>query len=398
MRVVFLTGIQVFPQQSGGQLRSGNLAKSLARAGHEVFIYAYTGRRPDYLAGLPSSQSLIEPGLTEFVDRSKLRGFFQWVTYKLGLPNLWFGLFPRLLHLPKILREKLEWAEIVVCDFPFHAPVLRYVDAKKIRVLNSHNIEYRLSPRLSRQVEHVERLAAHSVDIVLACGTDDLAFYQQQGHSALRVIPVPNALDLRRVVRSETLRRSTRAELGLTEGEKVFLFTASRYGPNRDAFEFLKAFELKHRAALTERNAIFLIVGSVCERFTREGQWIATGFVEDTLPYFNASDYALNPIERGSGTNVKMFEYLAFKLPILSTSFGTRGLSLQESEDYLQFEGETLWEAIVRCCDELPETHTLRAERAYEKNRLSCSMDDVILERVNPVLRAQELTNLPTNA
>jgi hypothetical protein len=46
---------------------------------------------------------------------------------------------------------------------------------------------------------------------------------------------------------------------------------------------------------------------------------------------FNASDFAINPISTGSGTNVKMMEYLAAKLPILTTSFGKRGLCCHKS-------------------------------------------------------------------
>jgi glycosyltransferase involved in cell wall biosynthesis len=42
------------------------------------------------------------------------------------------------------------------------------------------------------------------------------------------------------------------------------------------------------------------------------------------------SDVALNPMRLGSGTNLKMLEYAAAGLPIITTPHGVRGLSLQD--------------------------------------------------------------------
>ena len=44
-----------------------------------------------------------------------------------------------------------------------------------------------------------------------------------------------------------------------------------------------------------------------------------------------ASDVALNPIEFGSGTNLKMLQYMAAGLPILSTAAGIRGIERADS-------------------------------------------------------------------
>ena len=39
-----------------------------------------------------------------------------------------------------------------------------------------------------------------------------------------------------------------------------------------------------------------------------------TGPVPEVLPYFAASDAGLNLVTRGSGSNVKLFEYLAAQI------------------------------------------------------------------------------------
>ncbi len=49
------------------------------------------------------------------------------------------------------------------------------------------------------------------------------------------------------------------------------------------------------------------------------------GFVADLRPLFAAADVAVNPVAFGSGSNVKLAEYLAAGLPVLTTPFGLRG-------------------------------------------------------------------------
>lgn len=50
---------------------------------------------------------------------------------------------------------------------------------------------------------------------------------------------------------------------------------------------------------------------------------------EEKLELYKISDVALNPMISGSGTNVKMLDYMAAGLPIISTPVGSRGLDLE---------------------------------------------------------------------
>jgi glycosyltransferase involved in cell wall biosynthesis len=52
---------------------------------------------------------------------------------------------------------------------------------------------------------------------------------------------------------------------------------------------------------------------------------------------YKVVDYAINPMFSGAGTNVKMFEYMAAGLPIISTPFGVRGIN---SAKICYFENE----------------------------------------------------------
>ncbi|MEB3337773.1 MAG: glycosyltransferase, partial [Leptolyngbyaceae bacterium] len=57
-----------------------------------------------------------------------------------------------------------------------------------------------------------------------------------------------------------------------------------------------------------------------------------TGLVDDTRPYFEAADLAINPMLSGSGTNLKQVEYLAMGLPTLATPVGMRGSAIAHKQ------------------------------------------------------------------
>jgi glycosyltransferase involved in cell wall biosynthesis len=63
-------------------------------------------------------------------------------------------------------------------------------------------------------------------------------------------------------------------------------------------------------------------------------------FLDDLGDYdkkvvFKASDMAINPVTAGSGTNLKMFEYMANGIPVITTEVGKRGIAGKEKEYFL---------------------------------------------------------------
>ncbi len=60
-----------------------------------------------------------------------------------------------------------------------------------------------------------------------------------------------------------------------------------------------------------------------------------TGVVTDEEKDFLLShgDYALNLMEGGAGINVKMFEYFAYGIPVITTEYGARGINMKNQVD-----------------------------------------------------------------
>jgi len=130
------------------------------------------------------------------------------------------------------------------------------------------------------------------------------------------------------------VRERVRSELGLRADDWLLLFSGSRYGPNVEALEVVREFCHTETKFLADNRMYVLALGSMAATSAREGPLIVTGPVPEVIPYFAAADAGLNPITRGSGSNVKLFEYLAARLPVISTLFGVRGTALLPDIDY----------------------------------------------------------------
>lgn len=397
-RVLIVSPVQVHPTQSGGNLRTFGLANALARRGAEVFVYSFMGRKREYLTREPSgTQVWPGPGVKEYVNRSLLGFVTGYAHYWLNLPPLWITGF---LHsagksrltvlLPRLLRERLGWCDILIADSPFTYTIFNSVAAKsRLRVLNLHNIEHHLIGLSGRwrdrhvraTVRKIELAAAASADLVVSCSEQDAQFFDSNCEIR-RLLVVPNGIDVERFRSLQETRVSTRIRLGFPDDSvRIFLFTASMYGPNREAFEFLRTFAKTHERELVDNGIHLLVVGSVVETPIRSPALTATGKVDRVEPYFAAADAALNPLIEGSGTNVKMGEFIAARLPILASSFGARGYKLEHARTGFIFERENLLPALIEfrtLFDTDPARLKKMSDDAFLENAHVIDMDECV--------------------
>jgi glycosyltransferase involved in cell wall biosynthesis len=393
-RVLFLSGLQIHPTLSGGNLRSFALANALHRHGLEVFVYSLVGRKPDYLARRPSGVQTWPEGIEEYVDRGPLGFLAQYGSYALALPPLWITAWlraavasPGEALLPALLREKLKEADVLLADFPFVHPVFQAPSGRGcLRVLSTHNLEHRLYDDRGRwwnrwvrpAVRAIEGQAAEACDVLVTCCDEDRRFFETSAR-VRRSILVPNGIDPRRFGGREAgARARTRRELGIPDDVRVFLFTASKYRPNREAFDYLVGFARSNASRLAEQRIHILVVGNVTAGPVRIPGLTATGRVDAVEAYFAAADAALNPMWSGGGTNVKMCEFIAARLPILTTRFGARGFRLEDGLTAFLFERDGLGPALLgvrRLFHADPGRLRRMAEEAYARNEAAIDMD-----------------------
>lgn len=416
-RVLLVSALQVYPTRSGGHLRTFGLASSLARQGAEVFVYSFVGRKGDYLARQASGTQVWPSGIQEYVNRSALGFLAGYGSFWLNLPPLWLTAFLyaacklRLTALlPRLLRDKLAWCDAVIADFPFVFPILDAKAAQRTaRILNLHNVEHHLfdpsqgwRSRLIRAgVRKAELAAAGTADVVVSCSEGDRRYFEDNV-AIRRSLLVPNGIDLGRFQFSAEIRAATRAKLEIADDTQLLLFTASKWGPNQEAFDFLLEFAKTHEAQLVAHKIHFLIVGNVVDAPVRLPALTATGKVDLVEPYFAAADAAINPLVAGAGTNVKMGEFIAARLPILVSSFGARGYRIEQGRSGFVFERQNLLPVLIefrQLFDTDPARLRRMSDEAFAENVHSIDMDQCVLPLLE-VLRDQrrgsgQATGLP---
>lgn len=312
--------------------------------------------------------------------------------------------FPRLGHLSaeylRAAREAVDWGDVVVFSHPWVYPlVAERVRLSQLVVYDSQNVEGFLRAQLLDAASPTERQLLREVlaaeyrlglraDLVLVCSNEDRARYgrlYEWPEEKLRI--VPNGVMSRQIVpASPTERAESRRRLGIDRNARVAIFLGSSYGPNLEAARFIADVLAPALPDLT-----FAIVGGVGDHLQRAvpPNVAVTGFVDDDtmLRWLQAADLAVNPMFSGSGTNIKMFHFMAAGLPVVTSPIGARGIEGEDARGLRIVDGEA--EAFVAALREVAADEALRLSlggqgRATVEERFAW---DAISPRIGELLR-----------
>lgn len=300
---------------------------------------------------------------------------------------------PRWLEAIEDLSRR---ADLMVCSHPYALPALRTVAPDTRFVYEAHNVETDLKRDILgahqwavERVMQLEQQATRDAVLVTACSAADgarlRALFPRDDNADM--ITVPNGIDVRLTpFRDAERRRRRRAELGVER--PIALFMGSAHGPNIDAARLIVD------AAASLRHVDFLILGSVChvmESWDRPGNVGLAGVVSDAekAGWLDVCDLGLNPVISGSGTNLKLIEYAAAGVTVVSTPFGARGLGFTAGEEYVAAEGDAFAEGIEAAL-RLPEawraSMVARARRCVETSSDWSVIADVYSRALEQVL------------
>ena len=243
-------------------------------------------------------------------------------------------------------RKHAAEADIVVISHPWCYPQIREVidGRRQVLVYDAHNVESYLKfillddeggrgSAIVRGLTEIEFQLCHEADVILSCsGEDRELFSKLYGSSVRKTRIVPNGVFATRIRPSDaSARQRARRKLGIQRQRSV-LFLGSHYQPNVDAALFITN-QLARRLPEVQ----FLIAGGVSSAL--QGAPVpanvrAFGVVDETTKeqLLHAADLALNPMFGGSGTALKMFDFMAAALPVVSTAVGARGIA-EKSRD-----------------------------------------------------------------
>lgn len=342
-RIVVVSTYPISPARGGGQLRCLHLYGGLTDS-FDIDVLCLAA--PDATA----EASELGPGFTQVVvpkSQEHQRAEDE-ITRHAGIPitdiaaSELTGLTPRYAQ---ELGQRLRGAQGVLLAEPYLHPTVASLRHGKPVVYDAFNCEAVLkdamlprndaSMRLRALVTRVERDAARAADLVTAVSEEDrLILVDRYGLAGDKVVVVPNGVDTRDIPFTPPGLRAHRRTAWVTRllahrpdlrTRHLALFVGSWHQPNIEA-----AVEIL-RMAPDAPDIAFLLVGSHCGALSEHRippNVMLLGVVSDATKrlLLGTCDVALAPLRSGSGTNLKVVEYLAAGLPVITTPVGARGL------------------------------------------------------------------------
>jgi glycosyltransferase involved in cell wall biosynthesis len=325
----------IYPPLGGGQLRLLNICRHLAvRCPVDVIALVASDE--------PALQRQLSPGLREVrVPKSVEHTAAEAELGRdAGVPVTDVA-FPELHELTPRFAEAVsvsaEADGALIASHPYTLPVLAAaVDEPRIwydvQDVEADLKATMLAPtnagaRLLAATRDVERACCEQAELIMAVSSEDgNRLRTLYGVAESKLAVVPNGVDTRVIRLTEPAERRE-LSVRLRMKSPLALFIGSWHEPNLAAVRRI----LQLAPSLPEIE--FGVVGSVCLPFEDvelppnvQLMGIVGNEFKDTLLAIAA--VALNPMANGSGTNIKMLDYLAAGVPVVSTEVGARGLQL----------------------------------------------------------------------
>jgi glycosyltransferase involved in cell wall biosynthesis len=341
-QITVATTFPIYPPRGGGQSRIYHLYRHLA-ADFNIEIVSFTDH------GQPELDEFIAEGVREIrIPKSLEHARAEWrLSAKLkGVPAS-DVMSPKLFRLSPqytaALKRSADAATWLVASHPYLLPALLEVrhgqdliyEAQDVEVLLKEAIlpANRLGKYFLNLTRSVEQQCCDLASLVLTCSEQDgVTIHKTYGTDPKRIITIPNGVDLDSVTyHSLRVRRQLKQRYHGEDAPFTVLFMASWHGPNIDAA--LCILHMAHKLPSIR----FLLLGSIGQYFEHFGYTLPSnvesfGVVNDETKdeVLSWVDLAINPMESGSGTNLKMLDYMAAGVPVLTTAFGARGLLIED--------------------------------------------------------------------
>lgn len=377
-RVAVVTTFAINDPGHGGQLRARNLYGELSRR-RPVEVVALVD--PDQPAGrLGLDEDLVQVTVPRSREHQQA---IEELSRAVQLPVSDLVAGTEIAQTPAYLdalRTAVDGASAVILAEPYLLPAVEALGLDVPVVYDAYNVEAQLKAdaypdtdvgrELLAQVEEVERRAVATATHVTACSaTDVAALTAAGGRSAADATVIPNGTTVpdevatpgeRRAASERWRQRYWSTGSLAARPEHLAVFFGSWHPPNLDAVELLA------EIAPELPDVLLLSVGHHGQAFLHRltpPNLVFTGMVstraKDLL--LRSADVALNPMRQGSGTNLKLLEYLAVGVPVVSTPFGARGIDVVDGEHLLLAEPEGFAAAVRSALDD-PDAAARRAE------------------------------------
>ncbi|MCU7836166.1 MAG: glycosyltransferase [gamma proteobacterium symbiont of Taylorina sp.] len=339
LNIIVALSFACWPPQGGGQSRIYYLYREIAKY-HNVTLLALVDAQR--IAGEPWQDRQIAPGLREIcIAKTRMHLHYQQKLkkqLKLSIDDIacieGHRFTPQYAQAIKVFAND---ADLFIASHPYLYDAVKQNWQGRVWY-EAHNVEVDLKQGMLGQtsaaglwltkVHDIEQAACQAAEIIMTCSQTDaqrLAKLYRQPMDKMLVVANGVAMQDDILITTPPIHKASQFSC---------LFMGSWHGPNIEAVEQIKAI------AEQTADVQFLIMGSVCKHpvcENRPDNCHLLGVVSETEKnlYQQTADIAINPMLSGSGTNLKMLDYTANSLPVLTTEFGLRGLEFIKDQEIL---------------------------------------------------------------
>jgi polysaccharide biosynthesis protein PslH len=289
------------------------------------------------LAGSYKLLPLLKPSFSRYIDRSLVSTITELV--------------------------KKEGIDTLICEHPYFAWLVFAVRKRtgvKV-IIHTHNIEYQRFRSMGKWwwpvLKGYEKRSFKKADGIFFITPEDRNFAINKWEIAKeKCMDVPFGIELEKFPEDRGQSRKQIADLhGIMPGETILSFNGLLdYKPNIDALKII--LEKINPILLENKDFRYKIIISgkrLPEAFDalkeyKDKNIIYTGFAEDIVPYFKATDIFLNPVLSGGGIKTKMVEAIGYGATVISTATGATGMDKNICGDKLAIVADNDWEAFAK--------------------------------------------------
>jgi glycosyltransferase involved in cell wall biosynthesis len=335
MKILWVKSDFLHPTTKGGHIRTLEMLRRL-HTRHDVHYVALEDRtQPEGLARSGEYCSHAYPVPHDVPPRRSLRFLLQlvaglWSRKPVSISRYESGAMRGVIT--KLLAQ--ERFDCVVCDFL--TPAVNFSSLHGV-VLFQHNVESIIWERHANTASNPlarfyfrlqasrmlawERYVCRQVQHIVAVSAAD-AQRMREMFDVTKVADVPTGVDLEFFAPSGSSKRVA---------DLVFVGSMD-WLPNIDAIRFFVAdvLPLIRRA---RPNCSLAVVGrlpgpEITAFAANDPNILVTGTVKDVRPYLWGSTVSVVPLRIGGGTRLKIYEAIAAKVPVVSTTIGAEGLDV----------------------------------------------------------------------
>ena len=331
---------------TGGKIRTGKILEQLSKL-HEITLVSNVEYQKDeqYLPQINKLCSRFIPVPWKETKRYT-------VSFFMRLSLQMFSIYPvsALNDYSKTLKNIVEQEiangsyDLAICDFVQSALMFDNI-AEIPTLLFQHNVESIIAKRHVERSQNIitkafwwlqwkkmfsyEKKACNSFDTVIAVSEKDKELFLRL-YRAENVKTIPTGVDLDYYAPMPQIE----------EKENSLVFCGSMdWLPNEDAINYF----IEDILPLVKKEVPgvhLTVVGrnpspAMQKKVKKCPEVSLTGWVEDTRPYLAQSSLFIVPIRIGGGTRMKIFEAMAMRKAVISTTIGAEGLPLKDGENII---------------------------------------------------------------